>query len=340
MRVVLALVAAVCPLAPVHAQGAGQLAPTGSKATKDPAKSALATVPTSSGGYLGGSDSCASAIPIVGPGTWPFDQTAATTGPEGQNEPLCSGSGGRAVDFDVWYAWTATGTGLATARTCNLTTTDTKMAVYPGGSCPADGTALACNDDTCGQQSEISWQTTAGSTYMIQIGTWPGAPGGAGMVEIVDTSGPVGTPFCDCETSGPCGNNGDPDSGCGNGSFPGGCTLTVSGLPVVGSDTLVLNVAQATPSQPGLFFQGDNAINGGNGVPFGDGLRCAGMNVVRLQVLSADSNGDAQTSVEISTSGGVSPGDTRYYQFWYRDPALSTCGFLFNLSNGYSINWI
>ena len=90
----------------------------------------------------------------------------------------------------------------------------------------------------------------------------------------------------------------------------------------------------AVPAQPGLFFQGTNPINGGNGIPFGDGLRCVGMNVIRLQTVVADGAGLAATSIDVADKGGALPGDLLHYQFWYRDPALSLCGTLFNLSNG------
>jgi len=88
-----------------------------------------------------------------------------------------------------------------------------------------------------------------------------------------------------------------------------------------------------------IFFQGDELIAGGDGVVFGDGLRCAGASVVRLEVAFADSSGAAGSSVPIATEGGVSPGDTKRYQWWYRDPALSPCGFQFNISNGVEISF-
>lgn len=287
-----------------------------------------------------GSDACANATPIAGNGPFPFDLTAATTGPEGQNEALCQGTGGPRIHFDVWYAWTATSSGPVTADTCGQTTIDTKIAVYPGPSCPqTDGTALDCNDDTCATQSELGWNAVAGSTYLIQIGVWPNAQPGTGTFKITAGSGPTGTPYCFCTGSGPCGNNGGPGNGCANGTFATGANLDATGTPAVGGDTLVLNVTQATPNRPGLFFQGLNATNGGNGLAFGDGLRCAGGGIVRLEVVFADSQGMAQTSVSISVEGGVLPGDLRRYQYWYRDPTLSPCGAGFNLTNGYAVNW-
>ena len=339
MKVVLSLSAILGPLALCAAasQGSGGLG----EAQKSASSSPVATMPGIPGSYQGGSDDCATPTAITGGGTYPFDLTTATTGTTGQSEPLCIGTGGRDIEFDVWFEFTATGDGLAILDTCNQTTVDTKIAVYPGDMCPAANTALACNDDgTCLNQTELTWAVAAGSTYMIQVGVWPGAQAGSGTFTILADSGPPGDPFCDCDDGGPCGNNGDVFSGCGNGTFAGGATLSAVGVPTIGTDALTLTVAQSTPSQPGLFFQGVNAINNGNGVAFGDGLRCAGQNVIRLEIKVADSNGDAATTVDIATEGGVAPGDTRHYQFWYRDPALSPCGTLFNLSNGWTITWI
>ena len=81
--------------------------------------------------------------------------------------------------------------------------------------------------------------------------------------------------------------------------------------------------------------------NSGNGNPFGDGLRCAGGGVRRPEVRFSNSgNGfTTQTSISIATSGNVSAGQTKRYQYWYRDSGTSPCSSLFNLSNGYEISW-
>ena len=93
------------------------------------------------------------------------------------------------------------------------------------------------------------------------------------------------------------------------------------------------------PSQPGLYFQGNNAVNSGNGNPFGDGLRCTGGGVIRLQVRFADSSGASATNISVATKGGCAAGDVKRYQIWYRDPGGSPCATQFNLSNGYEITW-
>jgi len=145
-----------------------------------------------------------------------------------------------------------------------------------------------------------------------------------------DPPGGGGGAFCFGDGSGtpcPCGNSGAPGNGCRNGSFAGGANLAPTG-----TDGLIITAG--TPNQFVLFFQGDVALNGGSGIPFGDGLRCAGVNVIRLQTLQMDNAGSA-TLPSISGSGGGGPG--KFYQAWYRDPQLSPCGTGFNLTNGWAI---
>lgn len=149
-------------------------------------------------------------------------------------------------------------------------------------------------------------------------------------------------PYCFGDGSGtacPCSNAGDAGHGCANGTFQSGSELTATGSASVGADTLVLEVFGSTPGQSGLFFQGDDAVNGGMGFTFGDGLRCAGGNVVRLQVRVADGTGSSATTISIAATASLSPGDLKRYQWWYRDPTLSPCLTGFNLSNGVEVTW-
>ena len=387
--------------------------------------------------------------------------------------------GTSAVNNDIWFLWTADATGLADITVCNGgASLDTKVAAWPSACPQVPGTILACNDDTCGLQSSILIPVTSGSTYMLQIGNFPGAiansTGSFSIVEdapvlnpanghfydyvagvtdfdsaraaaeamsylgsqghlatIADASentflsttfgqrawlgayqdfndpnyseplggwvwvtgepwtydswsggepndsggnehyaetfangawndqplsgnntvqgfyveyGDVSIPNLYCSGDGanptgcPCGNLGSDGEGCANGSGVGG-QLRSSGSASVSAGDLVLSGTQLISSQPGLYFQGNNAINSGNGNPFGDGLRCAGGGVIRLQVRFADSAGTSATSIDIGAKGGVSAGDVRRYQLWYRDPGTSPCNSLFNLSNGYEIAW-
>ena len=162
---------------------------------------------------------------------------------------------------------------------------------------------------------------------------------------ILDTregTGVVGTPYCFGDGSGaacPCGNNGAPGRGCGNGIFAAGAELSGEGSTSIANDDLILNIADMPTNQPVLFFGGTNAINSGNGNTFGDGLRCAGFNVHRLEIATSDANGTATTATSIATRDMVSVGDVRRYQAWYRDPSASPCGSDFNLSNGLELTW-
>lgn len=168
---------------------------------------------------------------------------------------------------------------------------------------------------------------------------WPGT------VAVPQTSpysaeddGTAGTPFCFCPMPvAPCGNA-DPVAGCANGSGTGALLMT-SGTATLANADLVLEGSNLVPNQPGLYFQGDNPAAGGAGFPFGDGLRCVAGSLVRLQVVIADGVGDSATSVDIGVAGGVSAGETKHYQLWYRAPGASPCGTGFNLTNATSVSW-
>ena len=81
---------------------------------------------------------------------------------------------------------------------------------------------------------------------------------------------------------------------------------------------------------PGLFFYGTTAIE----VPFGDGFRCAGGDVTRLNpALFASPQGDVARPLDFNVSplSSEAAGDTLVLQFWYRDTAAGASGF--NLSD-------
>ena len=54
-----------------------------------------------------------------------------------------------------------------------------------------------------------------------------------------------------------------------------------------------------------------------------------------------NSSSEGSTVGSIVTNGNVSPGDTRYYQQWYRDPGgVSPCGNGSNFTQGLSLTWM
>jgi hypothetical protein len=146
-----------------------------------------------------GSDNCATPTVITGQGSFGFNNGSATTGTQGQNESLCDAFGTTGISNDVWFTWTANADGQATMTMCGGSSFDTKIAAYSGSGCPTSS-ALACDDDFCGVQSEIIFTVVNGDTYTLQVGNFPGATGGAGMFSLTIGSGPPA-----------CGNNTGPD---------------------------------------------------------------------------------------------------------------------------------
>jgi hypothetical protein len=163
----------------------------------------------------------------------------------------------------------------------------------------------------------------------------------AGLAAGTLTPFSVGSPgasFCwgdGSATACPCGNGGGAGEGCAN-STGSGAVLAAAGSASVAADDLTFAASSLPAGQPVLLFSGLNAVNGGAGTVFGDGLRCAGGSVVRLGVQSA-TGGAAAWGPGLSVVGGWTSGDTRRFQAWYRDPSGSPCGSNFNLSNGLEV---
>ncbi len=167
-----------------------------------------------------------------------------------------------------------------------------------------------------------------------------------GAAYIFDLDGP-GTEFCSGDFGNgvcPCGNDNDgsvPHSGCANGVFASGAHLSGTGVASVSDDTLVLSATHVEPNNSCLFFQADNDLS--PGVLWGDGLRCAGGDLRRLQVRFANGDGAASTSIGIlDKAGNISTGDEKFYQCWYRNPVNPPCGAGvndFNATNGLAVTW-
>lgn len=116
--------------------------------------------------YVSGpdNDDCVDAIPVV-EGV-PYD--GSTVGATGVDESSC----GDNDTADVWHSFTPTTTGIFSISLCD-SAFDTTLAVYD----ECGGTELACNDDFCGLQSEVTVNLTVGNTYVIRVAGYNGETG-------------------------------------------------------------------------------------------------------------------------------------------------------------------
>ena len=161
----------------------------------------------------------------------------------------------------------------------------------------------------------------------------------------INGGGGPGTPFCPGDgvaphTSCPCGNNNDGSmGGCdwGNVSFPSGGILSATGTALVADNDVYLHAIHVE-NNFGVFFGANNPVNGGNGFPLSDGLRCAGGLMIRLTPPMMTTGNQASCGPVETLDWAVAPGVTRRYQYWFRTPG-GPCGQMANLSNGYEIVW-
>jgi len=102
----------------------------------------------------------------------------------------------------VWYRFVGTGL-LTSASTCTGTTLDTKISVYTG-SC-GTFTCVAGNDDACGLQSTVNFNSTNGTVYYILVHQFS-ATGGTFNLAITCTE-PVANDVCANAIEIPCGGS-------------------------------------------------------------------------------------------------------------------------------------
>jgi len=101
-----------------------------------------------------------------------------------------------------------------------------------------------------------------------------------------------------------------------------GASIGHAGSLSVGANGFALTVANAVPNQFGVFFYGAQETQ----VPLGDGLRCVGGSLFRLQPATAiAADGSAVRQLDFTSppapAGQITAGSTWNFQFWYRDQA-------------------
>lgn len=141
----------------------------------------------------------------------------------------------------------------------------------------------------------------------------------------------------------PCGNvvPAGTISGCDHGRG-GGASLTASGFPSVGNDTLVLFADGVPATSVGYFFVGTSRPDAGTSAPvFGNGVRCVEGTVTLIRKVPIGMGGDVLPDAgmpPISQLLGASPGTTQYFQYWYRN-RRGPCRTHTNTTNGLRVVW-
>ncbi|MCI0676650.1 MAG: hypothetical protein L0Y42_12855, partial [Phycisphaerales bacterium] len=135
-------------------------------------------------------DDCINRIPISEVCEMPFSTIGATTdGPP--HDGCLDGFTDPQVNQDIWFNYTASCDGDVLISLCG-SGYDTKLAVYDGCTCDvSDANLLACDDDTCGLQSEVTFIATAGNCYKVRVGGF-GTAAGSGTMTINNSGVPCG----------------------------------------------------------------------------------------------------------------------------------------------------
>lgn len=163
----------------------------------------------------------------------------------------------------------------------------------------------------------------------------------AGWTALLFEDCPVQNSFCFGDGTGtpcPCGNFGSAGSGCANSAFSGAVLNSQGSTSISTPPQFQLVVTDAAPNKPGLFLEGSASLT--PGIAIGDGLLCISQNTHRLDLGFTSPSGTLTSTIDIAAATNVLAGDTRYYQFWYRDPTGPCNGPDFNFSNGLSVTWL
>jgi len=100
---------------------------------------------------------------------------------------------------NIWYHYHAAGSGAVTVS-LGGSSFDTKLAVYDRDNCyPALAAMIECNDDFGNSlNSQITFQATAGSEYLIEVGGYNSDEVGPGVLNIVSDLTTPPAPKDDC----------------------------------------------------------------------------------------------------------------------------------------------
>lgn len=202
-------------------------------------------------------DSCMNPTPLASPssGLVTFVNTVATTGSPTIDPMACThwlGTG--AIERDLWYEYTASSSGEVIASLCG-SAFDTKIAIYENTACPPVD-LVACNDDaSCNLQSEVTFGVSAGTSYLIQVGSFSPFGAGVGKLQVEQACPrPLNlTGSFDCHTGSVSLWWTDQDAYAALEVKANGTPLTLQPAPVGAG--LQNNITHFTPPSTGIYYE-------------------------------------------------------------------------------------
>ncbi|MBT4584731.1 MAG: hypothetical protein HOC93_06585 [Phycisphaerae bacterium] len=149
-----------------------------------------------------GNDECSTAIAVID-GTHSLTTVGASHSGDSYNEDQCSGTYLGEMTADVWFSYTACGSGSMTVSTCDIVDFDTDIVVYEGNC--GNKTQIACNGDGdgCGGYSSITtFNVSQGNDYLIRVGGWGSSSEGSGQLSVDGPGEPCDTTPCPGDANG------------------------------------------------------------------------------------------------------------------------------------------
>ena len=265
-------------------------------------------------------------VVFMGPG--PGDGGAALDECGGFGADAVSGTGLLAFNVGISYP----GGGAAIGPQTVLLPAGTSSVSIWGAGGHGSGAIFEMEAFASSTSVALDSEAVAGGNNWVQLSVSHAA--GIDLIELREVSGDGAWVFDDLEFSGTSGGT-NYCTGVVN-STGLGASMSVSGSTSVSANNLVL-VAMGVPNQPGLFHYGSDQAQ----LPFGNGFRCVGGTVGRLDVHTGSQNTlihvlDNTTAPSAATI--ITSGSTWNFQCWYRDPAAG--GAAFNLSDGIALSFL
>ncbi|MFT7680022.1 MAG: hypothetical protein ACI8QC_004028 [Planctomycetota bacterium] len=243
-------------------------------------------------------DECVGAVPLTN-GTTIYNTNAATNS---QPNWPCAGGGGS----DIWFSYLAYG-GPVEIQLCG-SNYDTAIQVF-SGTC-GSLTSITCNDDSCGLDSAINFNSVAGQTYYVRIGGYSSSSGD-GIINLTD-AGPqdIGSNYC-MAVPNSTGQAGEMSAFGTQNAIDNDVTLNATMLP---ANQFGYFIASMTP---------DFIPNPGGSM----GNLCVSGSIGRLvNQIGATTGGEFSISLDLTSipqppmgTHSVAAGETWHFQFWHRD---------------------